>query len=83
MIAFDSDGSIAARGSYAEVLVKDEELAREAAQEAKKLVAVDVDIEELEEAEESETTTDGKLIVKEEVAEGRVSLDAREYYLAA
>ena len=78
MVALGTDGAIAARGSYKEVLAKDKELAQEAAQEEEVLAKADEEIEEPEDLDEVETKADGKLIVKEEVAEGHVSLHARK-----
>ncbi|KZV63334.1 P-loop containing nucleoside triphosphate hydrolase protein [Peniophora sp. CONT] len=80
VIAFGNDGAIAARGSYKEVLAKDKGLAQEAAQEEEILAKADEEIEEPEDLNEPESKADGKLIVKEEVAEGHVSLHALKLF---
>ncbi|KZV63837.1 P-loop containing nucleoside triphosphate hydrolase protein [Peniophora sp. CONT] len=84
VVAFGGDGVITAYQSVTDVLTKDEDLARETAQEAEKLLKVDEEIEEPGDlVEESETKADGKLIVKEEVAEGHVSLRAMKLFWTA
>ncbi|VDB89903.1 unnamed protein product [Peniophora sp. CBMAI 1063] len=84
VVSLGSDGAIAARGSYKEVLAKDKELADEVAQETEILAKVDEEIEEPEDLDDPATAkTDGKLIVKEEVAEGHVSLHALNLFWAA
>ncbi|KZV64707.1 P-loop containing nucleoside triphosphate hydrolase protein [Peniophora sp. CONT] len=83
VVAFGSDGAIVARGSYKEVLAKDRELAQEAAQEEEILAKANEDIEEPENLNAPETKADGKLIVKEEIAEGHVSLHALKLFWTA
>ena len=78
MVALRGDGTIAARGAYDEVLAKDETLAREAAREEDRLAKVREEIEDPGEDDEEDIKTDGQLVVKEEIAEGHVSLRARE-----
>ena len=72
------DGTIVAQGSYAEVLVKDEDLAREAAKENEKFSKATEELEDADDLASSEVVADGKLIVKEEIAEGHISLRARQ-----
>ena len=72
------DGTIVAQGSYAEVLVKDEDLAREAAKENEKISKATEEPEDADDLTSSEVVADGKLIVKEEIAEGHISLRARQ-----
>ena len=60
-------------------MAKDKELANEVAQEEEILAKVDEEIEEPEDLDAAETKADGKLIVKEEIAEGHVSLHARGF----
>ncbi|VDC03809.1 unnamed protein product [Peniophora sp. CBMAI 1063] len=83
VVALGNNGSIAARGSYKEVLSKDKELAHEAVQEEEKLARVEEEVEEFVDADEQEMASDGKLIVKEEVAEGHVSLHALTLFWGA
>ncbi|KZV64704.1 hypothetical protein PENSPDRAFT_656364 [Peniophora sp. CONT] len=84
VVAFHSDGAIAARGSYSEVLSKDKELAQEAKKEEKVLekaeAEVDADDDDLETVV---AKSDGKLVVEEEIAEGHVSFKALNIFFSA
>ena len=51
------------------------------AQEEEILAKADEEIEEPEDLDVTETKADGKLIVQEEMAEGHVSLHAREWFV--
>ncbi|VDB85429.1 unnamed protein product [Peniophora sp. CBMAI 1063] len=83
VVALNGDGSIAARGSYAEVLGEDEDLAREVAQEKENLMKVG-EVEEPEVLGEAEiVTTGGEFLVTEVVAEGYVSLRALKLFWMA
>ncbi|VDB89909.1 unnamed protein product [Peniophora sp. CBMAI 1063] len=84
VVAFHSDGVIAARGSYSDVLAKDKDLAKEAKEDAQALEKAE---EEIDEADDDLDTvirkSDGKLIVEEEVAEGHVSFKALSIFFSA
>lgn len=80
---FHSDGAIATRGSYSEVLAKDKDLAKEAKEEARALekaeeVVDDGDDDGLD-LDAVVAKSDGKLVVEEEIVEGHVSFKAREF----
>ncbi|KZV59749.1 P-loop containing nucleoside triphosphate hydrolase protein [Peniophora sp. CONT] len=84
VVALGSDGFIAARGSYYEVLAKDKELAQEARQDGLQLTHMEEETTaELEGLNEPVIKADGKLIVAEEVAEGHVSLHALRLFWTA
>lgn len=78
MVSLGTNGTIAARGSYREVLSKDQTIAQEAAKEEETLTKTEEEIEEPDALDQPVTESDGKLVVKEEVAEGHVSLRACE-----
>ena len=79
MVALGSDGTIVSHGSYSKVLAEDSELARSAAQEEQVLAKVEEEIEEDGGLDVAQSKAHGKLVVKEEVAEGHVSWHACEY----
>ena len=82
-MAFHSDGVIAARGSYSEVLAKDKELAQEAREDVQALEKAEQEIDDDDaDLDAVVAKSDGKLIVEEEVAEGHVSFKARELILS-
>ncbi|KZV64708.1 P-loop containing nucleoside triphosphate hydrolase protein [Peniophora sp. CONT] len=84
VVAFHSDGAIAARGSYSEVLSKDKELAQEAKEEAKVLEKAEEVIDDDDaDLDAVIAKSDGKLVVEEEIVEGHVSSKALGIFFSA
>ncbi|VDB97890.1 unnamed protein product [Peniophora sp. CBMAI 1063] len=84
VVSLGGDGTIAARGLYKEILAEDKDLADEVAQESERLTKIDEGIEEPEVPDDpAASRAGGKLIVKEEVAEGHVSLHALNLFWTA
>jgi ABC-type methionine transport system ATPase subunit len=88
VISLGVDGRVRSRGTVKEALARDSVLKRELAQEEKELKkAEDVDSEDESAAAAAEVvpaqTGDGKLIMKEEIAEGHVSWAASMFDLSS
>ncbi len=77
VVSLGQDGRIASRGTVSDALEKDEMLAKELAEGAQAIKEDEKKIDG-EEPDQAAKQADGKLILAEEIAEGRVSWDARK-----
>jgi ABC-type glutathione transport system ATPase component len=86
VVSLGVDGRVRAKGSVEEALKRDSKLKKEVAQEEKELKKAEKEEKSGDVAAEPEGEApqagqgDGKLIMKEEVAEGHVSWAAREWF---
>ncbi|PSS08857.1 hypothetical protein PHLCEN_2v3472 [Hermanssonia centrifuga] len=78
VVSIGVDGRIASQGSVSEALAKDSKLAEEFKHEEEA-----IELDENEDVDEVAGTTDGKLIVAEEIEVGHVSLGAFMLFLRA
>ncbi|VDB89911.1 unnamed protein product [Peniophora sp. CBMAI 1063] len=85
VVALQTDGTIATRWPYAEVLAKDKSLSEEAKQDARALEKVDEEVDDGDDKDARATVTkyDGKLVVEEEIVEGHVSNKALSIFFSA
>ena len=76
VVSLGIDGRVASQGTVAEAMVKDKEMQMEAveSQEANKKE------DEVEIPGNTDKKPDGKLVVAEEIAEGHISMAARECF---
>ncbi|VDC02108.1 unnamed protein product [Peniophora sp. CBMAI 1063] len=81
-VSVGRDGSVTTRHSYGNMLETDKTLAREAAMEEELLTKADEEVDRAE-GDEAVKQAEGKLVVDEEIAEGRVSLHALSLFWSA
>ncbi|KAI9059804.1 multidrug resistance-associated ABC transporter [Trametes sanguinea] len=84
VVSLGTDGRIATQGTLSKVLAKDEKLLAELSEEEKELKKADTDVDHVDPDDEAAPKkADGKLVVAEEIAEGRVSWPALRLYLSS
>ncbi|OSD04422.1 multidrug resistance-associated ABC transporter [Trametes coccinea BRFM310] len=84
VVSLGTDGRIASQGTLSKVLAKDEKLLAELSEEEKELKKADAEVDHVDPDDEAAPKkADGKLVVAEEIAEGRVSWPALRLYLSS
>lgn len=78
VVSIGSDGRIASRGTISDALSNNKALLSEVAKEQEEVESEEKIIDEANKKED--TKPSGKLMTKEEIAEGHVSLAAREFF---
>ncbi|KZV63091.1 P-loop containing nucleoside triphosphate hydrolase protein [Peniophora sp. CONT] len=83
VVSFGSDGTLVSRGTVDEVLARDEALKHEVEEQAMVIEKTEKELVDGDEPDDDNKQADGKLIVEEEVQQGRVSWSALRLFISA
>ena len=80
VVSLGTDGHIQSQGSLSKIVAKDAHLAEELAEEQQEIAKIENEVDQVEadEGDSAAKTSDGKLVVAEEISVGHVSLSARQ-----